>query len=92
MGLPEDYAPEKYCCEQCRPQDHKPLLAAMKRGEKPWEEVARLRQIAMAEKAAKHDELAEVVAGVIGNEQGFAEEVLAVAPAEGLEEVGLGAA
>ncbi len=53
MGLPENYAPDKYFCEQCRPQDHKRLLAAMKRGEKPWEEVARLRQAAMADKAAK---------------------------------------
>ena len=53
MGLPEDYAPDTYFCEQCRPQDHKELLAAMKRGEKPWEETARLRHAALAEKAGK---------------------------------------
>lgn len=53
MGLPEDYEPDKYFCEQCKPSDHKKLLAAMKRGEKPWEEVARLREAAEAEKAAK---------------------------------------
>ena len=53
MGLKEDYEPPKYFCEQCRPNDHKELLAAMKRGEKPWEEAARVRQIALAEAAAK---------------------------------------
>lgn len=53
MGLPEDYAPDKYFCEQCKPSDHKKLVAAMKRGEKPWEEVARRREAAEAEKAAK---------------------------------------
>lgn len=34
----EDEIPENYWCEQCRPDDHKELLAAMARGEKPWEE------------------------------------------------------
>lgn len=54
MGLPEDW-PEtkKYFCEQCKPSDHKKLLAAIKKGEKPWEEVARRREAAEAEKAAK---------------------------------------
>jgi hypothetical protein len=28
----------KYFCEQCKPENHKELLAAMARGEKPWEE------------------------------------------------------
>jgi hypothetical protein len=39
MGIPEDndLLPESYYCEQCRPGDHADLLAAMKRGEKPWE-------------------------------------------------------
>ena len=69
MALPEDYAPEKYFCEQCRPQDHKQLLAAMKRGEKPWEEVARLRQIAMAEKAAKKRGGKKAKKAVDGEEQ-----------------------
>lgn len=53
MGLAEDYQPDSYFCEQCRPADHKSLLAAMKRGEKPWEEAARRRQVAEAERAAK---------------------------------------
>ncbi len=42
MGLPEDYAVDTYFCEQCRPQNHKELLAAIARGEKPWEEATRL--------------------------------------------------
>lgn len=53
MGLPEDYSPPKYFCEQCRPSAHKELLAAMARGEKPWEEVARRREEMLAEKASK---------------------------------------
>lgn len=38
LGLPEgDYWEGKdYYCEQCRPQDHQELLAAMAKGEKPW--------------------------------------------------------
>ncbi|KAH7397421.1 SPOC domain-containing protein [Pyrenochaeta sp. MPI-SDFR-AT-0127] len=38
LGLPEgDYWEGKdYYCEQCKPQDHQELLAAMERGEKPW--------------------------------------------------------
>lgn len=53
MGLPEDYQPAKYYCEQCKPENHKKLLAAMKQGKKPWEEVARRREAAEAEKSAK---------------------------------------
>ncbi|KAI9735122.1 MAG: hypothetical protein M1834_001710 [Cirrosporium novae-zelandiae] len=40
----EDNLPEKYYCEQCHPQDHQDLLDKIKRGEKPWEETARLRK------------------------------------------------
>lgn len=38
LGLPEgDYWEDKtYFCEQCKPEDHQELLAAMARGEKPW--------------------------------------------------------
>tara|TARA_R110002003_G_scaffold131_4_gene12324 strand:+ start:7052 stop:9412 length:2361 start_codon:yes stop_codon:yes gene_type:complete len=38
LGLPEgDYWENKtYYCEQCKPEDHQELLAAMARGEKPW--------------------------------------------------------
>jgi hypothetical protein len=32
----EDLEDLEYFCEQCRPQNHKELLAAMKRGEKLW--------------------------------------------------------
>lgn len=53
MGLPESYAPEKYFCEQCRPEDHKEIVAALKRGERPWEEAARRREAAEAEKPNK---------------------------------------
>lgn len=47
----EDEIPEAYWCEQCRPEDHKELLAAMARGEKPWE----ARQRAYEEEMANND-------------------------------------
>ncbi len=53
LPYPPEEAPDKYFCEQCKPEDHKELLAAIARGEKPWEEVARRREAAEAEKAAK---------------------------------------
>ena len=53
LPYPPEEAPDKYFCEQCKPDDHKELLAAIARGEKPWEEVARKREAAEAEKAAK---------------------------------------
>ncbi|KAJ9607186.1 Transcription factor bye1 [Cladophialophora chaetospira] len=53
MGLPEDYEPDKYFCEQCKPQDHKDLIAAIERGEKPWEAAIKAREIELAEKAKK---------------------------------------
>ncbi|KAF1925935.1 uncharacterized protein M421DRAFT_423220 [Didymella exigua CBS 183.55] len=38
LGLPSsaEWGEKPYFCEQCNPQDHKELLAAMARGEKPW--------------------------------------------------------
>lgn len=48
-----DEAPDLYYCEQCKPEDHTDLLAAIARDEKPWEEVARKRLAAQAEKAGK---------------------------------------
>lgn len=39
MGVTEDETELEnvtYYCEQCKPQDHQELLAAIKRGEKPW--------------------------------------------------------
>lgn len=53
LAYPPEEAPDKYYCEQCKPEDHKELLAAIKRGERPWEEVARKREAAEAEKAAR---------------------------------------
>lgn len=45
MGVTEDETklPDEYYCEQCKPENHKELVAAMKRGEKPWEEKIRRR-------------------------------------------------
>jgi hypothetical protein len=53
LPYPPEEAPDKYYCEQCKPEDHEELLAAIARGEKPWEEVARKREAAEAEKATK---------------------------------------
>ena len=39
----EDELPESYMCEVCKPEDHKGLLEAMARGEKPWEALAKRR-------------------------------------------------
>lgn len=62
MGVTEDESklPEHYLCEQCAPQQHKKLLAAMARGEKPWEEANRRRE--EAKKAGKK--------GTRGNKKG----------------------
>ena len=53
MGITEDedHLPDKYLCELCGPKQHKPLLDAMKRGEKPWEETARRREEAASLKS-----------------------------------------
>ncbi|KAF2453705.1 hypothetical protein BDY21DRAFT_116923 [Lineolata rhizophorae] len=55
MGIPEDEdkLPESYLCEQCAPNQHADLIAAMKRGEKPWEERARQRELEEEERKAK---------------------------------------
>ena len=45
MSDDDDELPEKYYCEQCRPKDHKILLAQIARGEKPWEERQRQREL-----------------------------------------------
>jgi hypothetical protein len=37
----------RYFCEQCKPENHKELLAAMEKGEKPWEERRRLHDEAL---------------------------------------------
>ena len=48
-----DELPEQYFCEQCKPQDHKELLAKIARGEKPWEERAKQREREEAEKKGR---------------------------------------
>ena len=42
MDLPLDTTllPDHYLCEQCKPDDHQELLAAISRGEKPWEDLS----------------------------------------------------
>lgn len=45
--------PAEYFCEQCKPENHKDLLERMARGEKPWEEAARIRAQAAEERRAK---------------------------------------
>lgn len=47
MGLSEDEdeCPDSYFCEQCKPQDHEETLASIARGEKPWEERAKQREL-----------------------------------------------
>jgi hypothetical protein len=53
MGLEEDYQPETYFCEQCKPEDHKELIAAMARGERPWDEAIRRFEERTAKKKGK---------------------------------------
>ena len=45
--------PDQYFCEQCKPEDHKELLAKVARGEKPWEERARQREREEAERKGR---------------------------------------
>lgn len=55
MEIPEDSdeLPDQYFCEQCKPVDHKELLAKVARGEKPWEERAEQREREEAEKKGR---------------------------------------
>ena len=55
MGISENAAdlPEHYFCEQCKPEDHRELLAAVARGEKPWEEREAQRQREEEEKKGR---------------------------------------
>ncbi|KAJ5550027.1 hypothetical protein N7461_004725 [Penicillium sp. DV-2018c] len=55
MGLtfPKGQEPDQYYCEQCRPENHKVLLARMQAGEKPWEEAAEKRRKEAEEKKSK---------------------------------------
>ncbi len=45
--------PARYYCEQCRPADHRELLAKVTRGEKPWEEIAKQREREEEERKAR---------------------------------------
>jgi hypothetical protein len=45
--------PDKYYCEECRPDLHKGLLDKVARGEKPWEDRAREREREAEEQRAK---------------------------------------
>lgn len=49
----EDLEDVTYYCEQCKPEDHKDLVDAIAKGEKPWEEKRRQYE---EEKAAEEDE------------------------------------
>ncbi|RPA96698.1 hypothetical protein L873DRAFT_1588730, partial [Choiromyces venosus 120613-1] len=37
MGIAKKHIPKVYFCEVCSPELHKPLLAQIEKGEKPWE-------------------------------------------------------
>ncbi|WEW58263.1 Transcription factor bye1 [Emydomyces testavorans] len=45
--------PAEYFCEQCKPENHTGLLERMARGEKPWEEAAKIRAQAAEERKTK---------------------------------------
>ena len=49
----DEELPDKYYCEQCKPKDHKELLAKIARGEKPWEERAKKRERKEQEKKSR---------------------------------------
>jgi len=55
MEISEDSneLPDQYFCEQCKPEDHKELLAKVARGEKPWEERVKQREREEAEKKGR---------------------------------------
>lgn len=55
MELPDDDAllPDEYFCEACKPEDHQELLAKVAKGEKPWEERARIREREEEEKKSR---------------------------------------
>ena len=55
MELPDEdeLLPDKYYCEQCRPRDHVELLKKLERGEKPWEEKQRQRELEEQEKKGR---------------------------------------
>lgn len=50
MSVFSEDLPKHYYCEQCSPQDHKELLAAMAKGEQPWEQRRKKYEEAQGEK------------------------------------------
>ncbi|KAJ0348048.1 hypothetical protein KNSL1_005930 [Colletotrichum chrysophilum] len=53
MSVFTEDLPKNYYCEQCAPQDHKELLAAMSKGERPWEARRRAYEDEQNEKKKK---------------------------------------
>ncbi|ROT43815.1 SPOC-domain-containing protein [Sodiomyces alkalinus F11] len=53
MSVFTEDLPKHYYCEKCSPQDHKELLAAIARGEHPWEERRKKYEESLAEKKKK---------------------------------------
>ena len=55
MEMPDDDAllPDKYYCEICDPKSHIELLQKIERGEKPWEERQRQRELEEQEKRGR---------------------------------------
>jgi len=55
MGMSQysEDLPKEYFCEQCRPEEHKDLLAGIAKGEKPWEARRKVYEEERAEKKKK---------------------------------------
>ena len=53
MSENDDELPDEYYCEQCRPKDHKELLAKIALGQKPWEDRARQRELEEKERKGR---------------------------------------
>ncbi|KAI9847495.1 MAG: hypothetical protein M1837_002396 [Sclerophora amabilis] len=53
VGEDEDALPEKYLCERCDPESHKGLLEKLAKGEKPWEERAKQKELEEQEKSER---------------------------------------
>ncbi|KAL8736759.1 MAG: hypothetical protein Q9166_000125 [cf. Caloplaca sp. 2 TL-2023] len=53
MSLNDNELPEQYFCEQCRPDSHQALLERVERGERPWEERGKQRQLEEKENKAR---------------------------------------
>ncbi|KAI6778548.1 Spen-like protein [Emericellopsis cladophorae] len=56
VSVYDDEIPDKYWCEQCKPEDHKELLEGIKRGEKPWEDRHKRHEEKIAEEKRQKEE------------------------------------